>query len=211
MAIDKLVRYTDLPYVLQMLKSKSLTLLNPASWDDKNDAHYVECYRKKKDLMSVLALCLTEASQTYHHWRIFTQGSSGACIYFKRGEFLDWLKEQKDIVGRKVIYRTVKQLKDDISKNKIELDDIPFIKRKAYQHEAEFRLIFDSLKSSKKFENFTFPLATIEQIVLNPWLPQSTVSAIRQLIQSMDGCKELPVLRATIIENNDWRSLADGI
>ena len=211
MASDKLVRYMDLQYVLQMLQSKSLTLLNPSSWDDKNDAHYVECYRNKKNLTSVLALCMTEASQTYHHWRIFTQGSSGVCVYFKRDEFLDWLKENESIIGRNVIYRTVNQLKDDIVKEKIKVDDIPFIKRKAYKHEAEFRLVFDSPNSSKKIESFIFPLATIEKIVLNPWLPQSTVASIKQLIHSIDGCEELPVLRATIIENKEWRLLADGI
>lgn len=211
MANNTLLRYTDLPYILQMLQSKSLTLLNAASWDDKNDAHYVECYRKKKGLKTVLALCLSEASQTYHHWRIFTNSSSGACIYFKQDAFLNWLKIQKNLVGRKVNYRTVKMLKDDITAGRLEVDDIPFIKRKAYEHEAEFRLVFDSPNSLKKFENFIFPLNIIEKIVLNPWLPQPTVASIRQLIQSIDGCKELPVFRATIIENNEWRSLADGL
>jgi hypothetical protein len=207
---SSLKRYTELPFVLQMLQTKTISLLNANSWDDKNDAHYVECYRKKSKLKSVLALCLTEASQTYHHWKIFSQGASGACIYFKRADFLEWLAETDGLEGRKVVYKNLKQLSEEVGSGKIELKDIPFIKRKAYQHESEFRLIFESGKL-RKVETFSFPLSMIDRVVLNPWLPQSTVASLKLLIGAIDGCENIPVFRATIVQNDEWRKLADTI
>jgi hypothetical protein len=55
-------RYTNL------LKEQKITLLDPESWEDKNDSHFMSLYRKKKSLKSVLALCFTQASETFHHW-----------------------------------------------------------------------------------------------------------------------------------------------
>ena len=204
-------RHTELPFLLQILQAKKLVLLNTNSWDDKNDAHYVECYRKKNKLKSILAICLTEASQTYHHWKVFSQGASGVCIYFKREQILNWVSKTEGLVGRKIIYKNIRQIEDEIESGEITLKDIPFIKRSAYVHEAEFRLIFESKDMIKKIESFPFPLSMIDQIVLNPWLPQSTVASLRLLIGSIDGCENIPVRRATIIENDKWRRFADSV
>lgn len=203
-------RYTELPFVLQILQSKTITLLSSASWDDKNDAYYVECYKQKRNLKSVLVLCLTEAFQTYHHWKIFSNGSSGVCIHFKRANFLQWLAETEGLAGGKVIYKNVKQLAAEVEDGKIEIRDIPYIKRKAYRGEEEFRLIFES-KKLKNLEHFKFPISMIERIVINPWLPQSTFSSLRLLIRAIDGCEDISVSRATIVANDEWRGLADTI
>ena len=207
---NSLKRYTELPFVLQMLQLKEITLLNVNSWDDKNDAHYVECYKKKSKLKSVLAICLTEAPQTYHHWKIFSQGVSGACIYFKRPEFLKWLEDTDGLTGKEIIYKTIKKLGEEVKSGKIKVKDIPYIKRSAYQHEAEFRLIFESEKIHK-IKKFPFHISMIDKIVLNPWLPKFTVSSLKLLIAAIDGCENIPVFRATIVESDDWRKFADGI
>ena len=94
-----LKRYTELPYVLQILQTRKLTLMNPGSWDDRNDSHFVQAYRERKGYGSVLALCLTEAAQTYHHWRVFTRGASGACLQFNKQRFVDWIAENEALCG----------------------------------------------------------------------------------------------------------------
>ena len=66
-------RYTDLPALLYLLRTRSITLLDPSSWDDKNDSYYLEKYKEKKSLQTVLALCLSTAEETYHHWRVVFQ------------------------------------------------------------------------------------------------------------------------------------------
>lgn len=75
-------RYTDLPALIHILTNRTLTLLDPSFWDDKNDSYFLATYKEKKELQSVLALCFTKESETYHHWRVFSSGASGACINF---------------------------------------------------------------------------------------------------------------------------------
>ncbi len=77
-------RYTDLPGLIYVLRERKITLLDPQSCDDSNDSHYLTLYKQKKRLGSVLALCFTQASETYHRWRVFANGASGVCITFNR-------------------------------------------------------------------------------------------------------------------------------
>ena len=62
------------------LTSERSRYLDPESWDDSNDSHYLALYREKMDLKSVLVLCFTQANETYHHWPVFANGSSGVGI-----------------------------------------------------------------------------------------------------------------------------------
>ena len=82
-------RYTELPFLIDYLMTKELVLLDPRSWDDRNDSYYIEQYAARKSLQGFAALCLTESPETYHHWKIFSSGSSGVCIEF----FKDSLKK----------------------------------------------------------------------------------------------------------------------
>lgn len=202
----QLKRYTELPFVLQLLHSKKLTLVNPSAWDDKNDSHFVQAYRDRKGLGSVLALCLTEAQQTYHHWRVFTHGASGACIYFDKAAFVNWIDETDLLEGREVVYRTLPQIQKQVPK----LEDLPFLKRKAYEHEAEFRLLFVTKKKSVVVQSFDIPIGMIDFILLNPWLPPSTANAIEEVIHRIEGCEHIEVKRATIVKNDAWQQAAEA-
>lgn len=202
--MTQLKRYTELPFVLQILESRRLTLLNPNSWDDLNDSHFVRTYRDRKKHGSVLALCLTGAAQTYHHWKVFTYGASGACIYFNKERLLAWIEKDKLISGREVEYKKLAQIR----KTPPALDDLPFLKRKAYEHEAEFRLVYTTSRKSVALKDFDLPLDIIEAVLLNPWLPPSTVLAVADVIHRIEGCGGLEVLRATIVKNDEWQAIA---
>ncbi len=203
--MSQLKRYTELPYVLQMLQTGKLTLVNPSSWDDKNDSYYIQKYKEKKSLGSVLALCLTEAPQTYHHWKVFTHGASGACVYFDKERFVAWLEEETDVVGRKVQYKTLQQIENTPPK----VDQLPFLKRKAYEHEGEFRLLHRSVVKSVPTRSFDMPLNVIDHILLNPWLPPVTCTSLEKVIQGLPGCEDIGVGRATITKNDEWQKAAD--
>ena len=199
-----LKRYTELPYVLQILQTRKLTLMNPGSWDDRNDSHFVQAYRERKGYGSVLALCLTEAAQTYHHWRVFTHGASGACLQFNKKRFVDWIAENEALCGRPVQYKTLRQIRQSPPA----LDDLPFIKRKAYEHELEFRLLYATQRRSLPFKTFALPLEVIDSILLNPWLPPSTAEAVESVIHGIKGCEAIRLIRATIISNDEWLQAA---
>ena len=41
-------RYTSLPIALDILVRHRVTLLSPETWEDRNDAFYLERYREEK-------------------------------------------------------------------------------------------------------------------------------------------------------------------
>ena len=72
MTTISLRRYTTLPFLLDILNKKCLTLLDPKNWEDKDDSYYIELYKKSLGLKSILVLCFTESVERYHHWKIYS-------------------------------------------------------------------------------------------------------------------------------------------
>jgi len=103
-----LFRYTDIPGAVYMLQTKKLTLLNPESWDDANDSHFLKLYKSARQLTCLAALCFSEADETYHHWRIFAAGSSGVRIEFDRERLFAALDFVPEIRREKVVKGGVK-------------------------------------------------------------------------------------------------------
>ena len=192
-----------MPALLYLLNERKITLLDPQSWDDSNDSHYLELYREKKKLESVLVLCFTQASETYHHWRVFANGSSGVCIRFKRAELLKIIRAQQSIRTGTVKYLTLPEMRD----KKPKIRELPFLKRYAFEQEDEFRIIYESKTAIKPMLDITIPLSCIERITLSPWLPQPLSRHIKQTLKSIKGCSELEIARSTLIGNEEWKKL----
>ena len=95
-------RYTNLAAVVHLLHAKAVTLLNPATWDDRNDAYYMAEYKRLKQAKTVLALCFAETTETYHHWRVFSHGADGVCIEFDKDRLLKVWSGDKSVQTRAV-------------------------------------------------------------------------------------------------------------
>jgi len=50
MSEESLRRYTDITAPSHILNTTKITLLNPQTWDDKNDSYFLGLYRKKENL-----------------------------------------------------------------------------------------------------------------------------------------------------------------
>src|ERR1022692_714934 len=122
-------RYTDLPSLIYLLNGRCITLLDPQSWDDQNDSYFLRLYKEQRKLASVLALCFTRSTETYHHWRVFAGGSSGVCISFHRGELLTAVKKQSGVRARPVRYLKLNEIRDDPPA----VRDLPFLKRYPFE------------------------------------------------------------------------------
>jgi hypothetical protein len=194
-------RYTDLPSLIQILTTGKLTLLDPATWDDKNDSFFLSIYKEKRQLETVLALCFTTASETYHHWRVFSDGPSGVCIHFK-STHLEAAMHNKRIQFKKVSYLKV----DELRKNKPRVAQLPFIKRFPFRAEEEFRALWESKSDKCNFLEVPIELSSIARITLSPWLHpnlrKNTVSAIKRI----PDCKSIPIWRSTLTGNSDWQN-----
>src|SRR5437660_1465029 len=142
MSGDYLRRYTDLTALIYLLRKSKLTLLDPSSWDDSNDSYYLTLYKEKLKLRSVLALCFTETDERYHYWRVFAPGASGVCVRFSRSGLLAAGGKHTGLQMKAVSYLKV----DEIRRRKLKTADLPFLKRYAFLHESEFRVIYESKK-----------------------------------------------------------------
>ncbi len=200
-------RYTDLPALICLLKEKKITLLDPMSWDDSNDSHYLTVYKSKKGLKTLLALCFTQVSETYHHWKVFADGSSGICIKFKRDELISSAEKRDGVKTGKVEYLKLK----DAKKRKPTIDELPFIKRYAFEDEDEFRIIFESTDLILPIKNIPIPLSSIEKVTLSPWAPPILAKHVKEILKSIPGCENLDIVRSTLIGNNEWKSIGGFI
>lgn len=203
---DFLRRYTDLPAVIYLLRNRRLTLLDPETWDDKNDSHFLELYRQAKQLGSVLALCFSQNAETYHHWRVFAPGSSGVCISFRREPLLAQIRKIRGTRVGEVKYIKMNQTRDA----KSSVDSLPFLKRFPYEPEKEFRAIFESRNRLASFD-IPISLSCIDKLTLSPWLHNTLTVDVRQMLQSIRGCSELRVSRSTLISNEDWKTFGERI
>jgi hypothetical protein len=196
-------RYTNLASALHILRTKTITLLPPDSWDDRNDRALMAAYKARKRFKSVLALCFSQAADTYHHWKVFASGTDGVFVEFEKKRLLDAIA-CADIQTQPITYVPIGRLRN----NPPTLDELPFSKRLAYRDEAEFRIVYTSKTDKVETKGFSFPQGALERVMLNPWLPEPLVDTIRQVINSIEGCELLDVSQSRVTDSPAWRKLA---
>lgn len=197
-------RYTSLPAALHLLRNRQITMLSPESWDDRNDAFFMRQYKERKKFESVLALCFTRVSETYHHWRVFTHGSDGVQIEFERDLLLAAFAKIKGIRKGTVKYRRI----NVATSSGPSVDELPFWKRLPYKDEKEFRIIYNSSTEAIEAKGFDLSLNCIRSITLSPWLHESLVEAVRATIHSIDGCQNITVIQTSLLESGRWKDAA---
>lgn len=204
-----LKRYTNIPSLLHILTTKQITLLDPATWDDKNDSYGIKKHKDLKSLETVLALCFTEAAETYHHWRVYAGDSSGVCITFKKQLLIDALLKLTNVECRPVVYKTIQQFRDCPPT----ADELPFVKRSGYADESEFRVVYRNKTQKFASKKITIPLESIEKISLSPWVHKSLLGSLKETVTLIDGCSSLDrkIFRSSITENRSWKDLIDDI
>lgn len=194
-------RYTDIPSLVGMLTNGEMTLLEPLNWDDKDDSYYLEQYRLKLNLKSVLALCLSQANETYHHWRVFSPGPSGVCVWFKEQQLKAAVAKVSGLRMEPMEYVTVKELRS----NTIAASKLPFVKRFPFKAENEVRLLWESKTEERASIGVPFDSSAIERITLSPWLHSSLADPMKALLKSLPECRQYKVYRSTLVSNAEWK------
>jgi hypothetical protein len=200
-------RYTNLTATIHMLRSKSITLLNPATWDDRNDSYFMAEYKRTVGAKTILALCFAERRESYHHWRIFAHGSDGVRIEFDKEKLLSAFSADDRVFSGNVMYKNI----EDVRRIKfIQIQSLPFLKRAPYEDEGEFRVVYVDKAKVLEYKDYGIKMSWIRRITLSPWMAQSLSDSIKQTLQSIEGCSRLKIYRSTLIENEKWRSLASN-
>ena len=195
-------RYTNLPALLRLLTDRKLTLLDPKTWDDRNDSFFMSLYKERKRLKSVLGLCFSQSPETYHHWHVFSNGPAGVCIVFDREAILKALKIP-GITTNPVSYLTLKKAKE----KPFRIEHLPFVKRYGFKPENEYRAVYTSSTDEKFAIDVPITLDCVRSISLSPWMHASLSKATVAAIRGIDGCERLKVSRSTLISNEQWKSL----
>lgn len=196
-------RYTDLTALLKMLSAQQITLLDPKTWDDRNDSYFMALYKERKQLKSLLALCFSQTVETYHHWRVFSNGPAGVCIVFDREQLLAALGKTPGVMTGDIEYLSLAQARN----RGLRTDELPFVKRHGFKPEREFRVVYASATEEKPVLDIPLPLSCIRSISLSPWLHPSLSPATVAAIRAIRGCEKLRVSRSTLISNEQWKAL----
>jgi hypothetical protein len=198
--LDFLNRFTTIPFLIDLIVEKRLTLLNPDKWEDYNDRVTMDLYKAKKEAKSIYALCLTRKRETIHHWSAFAPGTSGCCIEF------DYLKLVNDIrsfpglshaITRYVKLNDLKYLPDDI-------EILPYLKRQAFEPEQEYRLVVVSNKPQEASIDIPISLKTINRITFTNKLPESVVDNLKKAISLIAPEYKGKLVRSTLFNNSKW-------
>jgi hypothetical protein len=206
MATELLRRYTSLPNLLYLLNNKCITLLDPQSWDDKNDSYFMMLYKEKQNFKSVLALCFADNSEKYHLWKIYAGNASGVGIVFNFRKLLANI----DIDGIKSEYVDYQYIQD-LEKQNLEISQLPFLKRWAFHEENEFRIIFESISEERTSKDITISIDCISKIIFNPWIPESIFKSVKSVIRKIDGCDSIRIDRSNLINTERWKSIGEKI
>jgi hypothetical protein len=197
--MKRLNRYTTLPVLLDMLKRQKLVLLDPASWEDRNDSEILLEYKRRKNIDTLLALCFSQGDETIHHWKTFADGISGCCIEYDSKMLIALLETLDSVRFGPVEYRRIKDLKDGT----IDVDSIPFTKRWPYRCEEEFRIIWESRTAIPYYE-IKFDLRMIKRITISQRMPDQVYSTIREYLKSAFRRPDQKINRSTIYQNRVW-------
>lgn len=108
-------RYTDLATAIHLLKNRQITLLDPMKWDDKNDVFFMKKYKELMKAKTLLAICFVQGGETYHHWKLFSDGPHGVSINFEKDGLLSIFDENNGIKHGRMQYSLIKpHLKSEV-------------------------------------------------------------------------------------------------
>ncbi|WP_317897091.1 hypothetical protein [Aurantibacillus circumpalustris] len=191
-------RFTTLPILLDFLEKQKLVLLDPISWEDKNDSEVILEYKRKAKIKSVFALCFTDSGETIHHWKTFAKGNNGCCIEFNANKLTEIFDKTPGIRHGNVNYKSINE-----EMQPFKLKDFPFIKRLPYKFEREYRVIWEG-KSTKPYFEIKVPIEIIRRITFSQQMPESVFNTVKfNLIKNYPSLKN-KINHSTIYRNELW-------
>ncbi|SDK03204.1 hypothetical protein SAMN04487935_2368 [Flavobacterium noncentrifugens] len=196
--IKKLNRFTTFPFVVDLLKRKKLTLLNPTFWEDYNDRETMEIYRQKTKSESIYALCFTHRNETIHHWNAFANGTSGCCIEFSPEKLFDILSRDSRISHGKTQYMSLKGLCD------VETAQLPYLKRLPFEPEKEYRIIAASNEKQNATLEIDIDLNAIRRITISNKIPQTVFESMKKVLLEINPEFRGKIYHSTLFNNQTW-------
>lgn len=187
--------------MLDTLIQQRIVLLDPSTWHDRNDREMMAAYASAVPDRRVFAYCLAEGRETAHHWQIFADGGRGARINFHQDRLMTALKAHPEIRQGFVSYVDWRTLDTSTA-----LDTFPFIKRKVFRYEREYRVIatMAGVPDDSISHELPVPLNCITSVYISGELPTPYFNTLKALINRTPGCERLPVRHSGLLRNDNW-------
>ena len=195
----KLSRFTTLPVLLDLLRRKKIVLLNPLTWEDRNDAEIILEYKKRKRIHDLFAVCFGIGDETIHHWKTYADGISGCCIEFEEDSLLKSFQGKTNFRWGDVEYMKVNKVENAA----IPIERIPFTKRWPYRCENEFRILWEG-KTNRSTIDVRIDFNSINKITLSQGIPAEVYKSIKELLRDEIGNQTHKINRSTLYENRRW-------
>ncbi|MDR2489813.1 MAG: hypothetical protein LBD20_00245 [Spirochaetaceae bacterium] len=221
----RLCHYTSLANLIAILEDDKLTLRSPARWDDRNDAASMEAFRRKTGAAQVCAVSFASGDEQIHHWFNYACKTYGGCIHFNTAALLAALDAIPGLIHRPIRYIP----QEEISAKKLAAlppEDLPFIKRRPYEAEQEYRVLWSggpddappSIPLSGLIDHLTLapgmttPHASGEANGEAAGKPNPFGPALADMLTAhYSGRYGLAVHQSRLLYSRDWTSLFDNV
>jgi hypothetical protein len=93
----------------------------------------------------------------------------------------------------------------DIKKSPPKIGTLPFLKRRAFEPENEFRMVYASVEKELVTLDIDIPLSCVKRVTLSPWMHDALSGDVKTVLKTIRGCSGLEVVRSTLISNDQWQ------
>jgi hypothetical protein len=197
----RLLKYTSLAVAIDLLRNKRLALVDPRSWVDRNDIAYLQEYKRRKALKSLVLTCFTTKPERFHHWKSFADGTDGVCIHFRVKPLIEAVARDAGFRSGLVAYRD-NTAEDNWTPKTTE---IPFLKRLAFSDEGEYRILFEDKDVIRETKDLALELNCVSRIVVSPRLAKGLFPAVKEQLASIAPDARLQIAQSSILDSTRWR------
>jgi hypothetical protein len=200
----RLNRFTSWKELKRLAQTKKLVLRETTSWEDKNDVEVIQEYERHKG-KKVLAKCFCSCIETIHHWKAFAAGIDGCCIRFDTKKLLEYVEKVDDgndnLMKGPVRYKYI----ENVESIRPHLNFYPFIKRKPYRIEHEYRIIWLGTQDDTAKE-IPIQWDCITRITFSPEVDKKVFLARSEFLRKISGRndEQLTINKSTVMKNRAW-------
>ena len=199
--IPRLRRFTSLTVALDMLVERRVTLVDYAKWPDVNDRIGMKVYKDTLHYGFLGAMCLTMAKETFHHWQVFAGDSAGVCVFFRRNPFIAMFDGNPNVIHGPAEYVELPRI---ASVDASDIHLLPFLKRRGFIDELEYRIIGFSPDEEPAIHVALDPRA-VSKITFSPFVHPALVASAKKVITGLAGWEDLRVRHSRLTDSQTWQ------
>lgn len=109
------------------------------------------------------------------------------------------MKKRDGVRSRNLKYLKLTEIRNETLKTR----DLPFLKRFAFEHEDECRIIYESFDKKIAHLDVPVPLSCIDRITLSPWIHEALSRHVQETLWSIEDCANVKIVRSTLISNEE--------